>query len=270
LRDIATEAFYLPAERGARFCVLRGPAQAPRGAILHVHPFAEELNKSRRTVAEAARALARAGWAVLQVDLAGCGDSSGEFGEATWAEWVDDVARAGEWLKDRYGGVAWLWGLRAGCLVASDALARVAPASGVLLWQPVVSGKQHLTQFLRTKVAGEAIGSGANRATTQDLRDRIAKGEFVEIAGYAIHAALAEGLERAELRLAPDPRRIVWLEVASEPAALAPAAQARVAKFEERGIAVTAKAVAGEPFWQTTEIAECPALVARTVEVLGA
>lgn len=271
MRDIATEAFYLLAERGARFCVLRRPVGAVRGAVLYVHPFAEEMNKSRRAVAVAARAMAGAGWAVLQVDLFGCGDSAGEFGDATWSVWVDDVAQAGEWLKEKFGGVAWLWGLRAGCLVASEALPRVAPSNGVLLWQPVVSGKQHLTQFLRMKVAGSAIGSSADRTTTQALRDQIAGGEFVEIAGYTVNAALADGLERAELRMDPTPRRVVWLEVSSsEEPTMTPAAQARISRLNDGGINVESAAVKGEPFWQTTEIAECPALVARTVEAIGA
>lgn len=191
----------LPADGGQRFCILRRPAGAVRGAVLYVHPFAEEMNKSRRAVAVTARALASEGWAVLQPDLFGCGDSSGEFGEASWGAWVEDVARAGAWAAEHFGGVAWLWGLRAGCLVATEALPRVAPTSGILLWQPVVSGKQHLNQFLRMKVAGGAIGNAAERTTTQALRDRIARGEAVEVAGYAIGTGLAEGLERAELRL---------------------------------------------------------------------
>ncbi|MBK8384562.1 MAG: hypothetical protein IPL11_02315 [Candidatus Accumulibacter sp.] len=41
-------------------------------------------NKSWRIVPLQARALATAGYAVLQIDLMGCGDSSGDFGDATW------------------------------------------------------------------------------------------------------------------------------------------------------------------------------------------
>src|SRR5512133_1710196 len=95
------EAFYLPFAAGRRFCLLHAPdAAAPRrGAVVYVHPFAEEMNKSRRAVALQARALAQAGYAVLQIDLHGCGESSGDFGDATWASWIDDVVAACAWLE---------------------------------------------------------------------------------------------------------------------------------------------------------------------------
>ena len=38
------EAFFLPAEPGERFCLAHVPAGAPRGAIVYVHPFAEEMH----------------------------------------------------------------------------------------------------------------------------------------------------------------------------------------------------------------------------------
>src|SRR5262245_3855900 len=94
----APEVFFQPAvgRTGQRLYLHHRPRPeaAPRGTVLHVHPFAEEMNKSRRMAALHARALAGAGFEVLQVDLAGCGDSSGEFGDATWDDWVADVVDA--------------------------------------------------------------------------------------------------------------------------------------------------------------------------------
>ena len=79
------EAFFLDMEPGQRFCLFHPPAGTCRGAALYVPPFGEEMNKSRRMAALQARALAAAGFGVLQLDLYGCGDSSGEFAEARWA-----------------------------------------------------------------------------------------------------------------------------------------------------------------------------------------
>src|ERR1700750_2791898 len=95
--------FFLDDEAGGqRLCVLHGPqGDAVLGAMVYVHPFAEEMNKSRRMAALQARAFARAGHAVLQIDLLGCGDSSGDSGDATWEAWVDDVVRACAWIVDR-------------------------------------------------------------------------------------------------------------------------------------------------------------------------
>jgi len=44
------------------------------------------MNKSRRMVALQARALAGRGFAVLQMDALGCGDSAGDMQDATWAD----------------------------------------------------------------------------------------------------------------------------------------------------------------------------------------
>ena len=81
-----TESFFLPIDEGRngqRFCLFhRAHGDVTKGSILYIHPFAEEMNKSRRMAALQARALAKAGYAVLQLDLLGCGDSSGDFGDA--------------------------------------------------------------------------------------------------------------------------------------------------------------------------------------------
>ena len=73
--------FFFDADPGTRFSLYHAPnPQVPaRGAILYVHPFAEEMNNSRRMAALQARAFSALGFAVLQIDLFGCGDSCGDF-----------------------------------------------------------------------------------------------------------------------------------------------------------------------------------------------
>ena len=116
-----------PGPCGRRFALHHRPAGPPRGLVVYVHPFAEEMNKSRRMAALQSRALAEAGFAVLQVDLMGCGDSDGELLDASWAQWVGDVVFACGWLRQQYPHSGtdtvplWLWGLRAGALLAADA-----------------------------------------------------------------------------------------------------------------------------------------------------
>ena len=145
------DAFFQPApDGGQRLYLHHTPptGQVLKGAVLYIHPWAEEMNKSRRMAAMASRALAAQGWAVLQVDLLGCGDSSGDFGDATWQAWTDDVVRAAQWLTSRHPEAPlWLWGLRAGALlvgaagwappVISDTLARAL--SGMRAFNVVVS-----------------------------------------------------------------------------------------------------------------------------------
>jgi exosortase A-associated hydrolase 2 len=267
------EPFYLPTTRGRRFCVRHAPASAAAclGAIVYVHPFAEEMNKSRRMAALQSRALADAGWTVLQLDLFGCGDSDGDFGQADWQQWHSDVMDATTWLSERTGCRPALWGLRAGCLLACEVAKDLEPAPNLLIWQPVASGRQFLQQFLRLKVASQLFGdSPSERVGTSQLYDQLVLGNTVEVAGYALSTGLAMGLDAAEVAPPTTPANVAWLEVGPHlPAELTPAAQVRIQSWRAAGHRVAAKAVPGATFWQTQEIAECPELIEATLAAVA-
>lgn len=273
---VRSEAFYADlgsVERGRRFCIVHRPDGARlRGALVHVHAFADEMNKSRRVVSIAARALAARGWATVLIDLAGCGDDPGELKYATWDGWVNDALTAHRWASGRFAGPCWLWGLRAGCLIAAEAGARLDGAAPMLLWQPVLSGELHLTQFLRLRLASEAMGDRLDERTgPKALRAQLAEGTPVEIAGYLLNPDLAAGLDRAELKLDRQRAQVVVQEVSTDAdPRLAPATVARIAEVQSRGVAVDATAVTGPHFWRSIEIEECTALVDATVAALQA
>ena len=148
-RGLPFEPFFLPAARGERFCIFHPAMEDTRGAVLYVHPFAEEMNKSRHVAAVQSRALATSGFAVLQIDLFGCGDSSGEFRDSTWEIWREDVALGVRWLAQHAHRTIAIWGLRLGALLALDAARRCEPApAAFILWQPVLKGEALMTQFL--------------------------------------------------------------------------------------------------------------------------
>jgi uncharacterized protein len=260
----------------ARFCIYH-PAQAPlRGRVVHVHAFGEEMNKSRRMVAHQARALAATGFAVLQFDLLGCGDSAGDHGEATWSRWLADVVWAEGHLRKQAGCGSevplWLWGQRVGALLAAQAAAQLARTQGtmphLLFWQPTGSGKAALQQFLRLKAAAQLL-DGGGKGVTESLKRALAEGQPVEVAGYRLHPELAAGLEGASLS-PPDPSaRVVWLELSTtEPAELLPASRAAIERWRSAGWAVEAQALPGPAFWQTTEIEDAPALVPHGTQAL--
>ena len=266
------EPFFLPAgARGERFCIYHPAMGVPRGGIVYLHPFAEEMNKSRRMAALQSRRLAACGFAVLQIDLYGCGDSSGDFGDARWEFWKADAALAVEWLKQRAGGSIYLWGLRLGALLALDfAGGEPEGCAGFLLWQPVVNGEQFMTQFLRLRVAGEMIAAGTAKTGTQQLREGLKAGGQLEIAGYDIASGLAAAIDRLKLaELAPRDAPVHWFDVVPEAGRTPPPASSRVADaWRARGMKVDVHTVVGEPFWNTIEIAECSPLLDATVNAL--
>jgi len=270
----APEAFFLGAGASRRFaaCWRPAPTQVVRGTLLFVAPFAEEMNKSRRMVALAAAALAQRGFLTLRIDLRGCGDSAGLLAQAAWNDWIDDLVVAWSWLHDQAPGTPqWLWSLRAGALLAGAALPRLDAPAGLLLWQPVLSGKQHLTQFLRLRVAADAfaIADASPRTTTAALMQSLNAGAPVEVAGYHLPPAIALPLAAAELAAPPAVRDVVWLEVDPGAApAISPASATRIAQWQDAGERVRARALGGAPFWTTQEIEDCPALIEATVEAL--
>lgn len=270
------EPFFAPSDDGTpRFCIWHPPVGDVRGGVLHLHPFAEEMNKSRRMAAQQARALAQAGFGVLQFDLLGCGDSAGDFGDATWQAWLSDVAWAVRQLRSRAAAPAaplWLWGHRMGALLAAEGARRMVQAGEappqLLLWQPSGNGKTVLQQFLRLKAAAEMLEGGA-KGVTESLRRELANGRTVEVAGYRLHPELAAGLEASTLTPPPGPARAVWLEVAGGDAPeLLPASRAAIERWRAAAWQVDAAAVGGPAFWQTSEIEDAPALLARSTQAL--
>ncbi len=267
------EAFFLGSGAARRFAILWGPAQrdAVRGALLFVPPFAEEMNKSRRMVALTALALAARGFAVLRIDPRGCGDSAGRFEHARWSDWLDDLLLAWRWLRSRFGITPWLWSLRAGALLAHALLPRLDAAPNILLWQPVLSGRQHLTQFLRLRVAADAfaIAEPARRATTQSLMQTLTAGQPVEVAGYVLPPAVALPLAQSALSVPAAASAAVWIEVdAGDAPQLGAASAGCIARWREAGLTVVAQAVRGPAFWATQEIEDCPSLVDATVDAI--
>lgn len=273
----ASQAFFLPAssgDTGQRFCIFH-PAQGQlRGRVVYVHPFAEEMNKSRRMAAMQARALAAAGFSVLQIDLHGCGDSSGDFGDASWQGWIDDVVLAVAWLRDRDVAHAqaplWLWGLRAGCLLAAEAAAHVSEACNFLFWQPATAGKLLLQQFLRLKLASDML-SGNSKGLMDAMHQQLSQNQSLEIAGYTLAPALATGLEQSRLtpQHAAPTYRVEWFEVSSrDDAPLSPVAMQAQARWTDASYQLRSHSVQGPSFWQTTEIEDAPNLIAATTAAL--
>jgi exosortase A-associated hydrolase 2 len=261
------EPFFLEAGAGTRFCLFHRPPGDCRAGLVYIHPFAEEMNRSRRMAALAARALAAHGVAVLQIDLQGCGDSSGEFADARWDTWKGDVALASGWLRTRLGFDVGVWGLRLGALLALDyAHTATQPVDRLLLWQPVTSGAGFLTQFLRLLMARDMLQHEGAKGGTSALRTALHAGETIEIAGYELPPALAQAIDRIEAAPLTPPCPVHWLEVAATPERPVSPAAARIASsWRERGVDLKLEVANGQPFWTTQEITECQQLVEATV-----
>jgi len=270
--EVDTEPFFLGSGAERRFCLFHRPAGTCRGAVLYVPPFAEELNRTRRMAALGARRLAAHGHGVLQIDLYGTGDSAGDFADARWDLWKQDLDSGAAWLHARLDGPLTLWGLRLGALLALDhARTTSIPLAPMLLWQPVAAGATYLTQFLRLRTANAMLGEdAAAQSGTKALRAALQAGETLEIAGYDLTPELAQAIDALP---APDvltpPVPVHWFEVLGAPGQMPAPAAARVrTAWEARGTPLHLHTVTGSPFWATTAVSTCPALLDATVRAI--
>lgn len=260
-------AFFLDGAAGKLFCTgtLHPHTRTPRRKLLILPPFAEEMNKSRHILAALAAAIGEAGHDVLMPDLYGTGDSTGDFSEATLEIWRADIDVAIERLDP--GDGLELIGLRAGALLAADTLVRHKVRSMTLL-QPLADGRQQLTQMLRLRLAGGLMGGGEKETATQ-LKQRLASGECLEIAGYGLSAQLAADLETLTLAevLPAGVEYIRWIEVAPQPdRSLMPVSQRIIDSWRENGAVIDGTVIVCDQFWATQEIAPCRRIVDETMK----
>lgn len=273
---IPFEPFFLDGAAGPLFAVhYRSEATgARRRGIVYLPPFAEEMNRARRMAALQARALAASGCSVLLLDPFGTGDSGGDFRDARWEIWQDDVARAVAWLRARDCDTVTLLGLRLGALLALEcAASRPQTIERVILWQPVLRGEQMMTQFLRLRLAADLAATRTGGENTAALRRQLAEGSQIEIAGYTLNHALVaaiDGLKLAELGLrCPVP--IDWIEIGgTTDRAPSPAHQQIVARWSQSEVKFALHRAVGEPFWALQETTLAPSAIALTTGLFEA
>jgi exosortase A-associated hydrolase 2 len=172
-------------ERSRRLFGLYTPAHATggraRGAVLCA-PWGAEYLRAHRSMAQLGKWLGEAGVHVLRFDYHGTGDSAGDMGEARIDGWMEDVQTAIDELKDTAGlQRVTLVGLRLGATLAARAAAkRRRDVDGLVLWDPVVSGREHLAelralhaQTLRTRGlsdgASELLGFPMTETLVRDI-----------------------------------------------------------------------------------------------------
>lgn len=282
MADLLPDAFFLPVRGGSLFCLYHAP-QGPvlRGRVLHLHPFAEELNTCRRISAQFARALASAGFAVLQFDMYGCGDSEGDFGEVTWAKWLSNAhdalaelnRRACEHTCTPDTGSLWLWGVRSGALLAADMLQDTQAPSNLLWWQPVVSGQQVLQQWLRLDAAKEWLSKDKPRQEgTPTLSEQLKRGQDVHVGGYCITPDLAHDLSHVQLTAraphTPPHGQLVCLELSPSSAPPSPGVTRHMALWQTLGWHANAQSITCNAFWQQFSDTDASDLISASLAAL--
>jgi len=258
--------FYLPGVAGNLFSIYypRSESAPDGGDILYVPPFAGEMLNSRNLISAVSRKLTSLGFGVLSVDLYGSGDSAGDFADARWELWKNDLATAVRWLEEQGRERLSLWGLRMGCQLALDFAAQASSDfQDIFLWQPVLSGESMLDEFVRMNFAGD---DDIGRVATRDQRQKLAMGESVEIGGYCLAAELIRAIDKLEILSLGNSvsRPIHWTEISRNVDQRTDSVRLQIVENWRKSAAqvYTHKAMAG-PFWFFPYCADDASLVAR-------
>ncbi|MEP9410009.1 MAG: alpha/beta hydrolase [Candidatus Brocadia sp.] len=178
------EAFFFGNEGSRLFAVLHRPESIKeRKGIIFCHPFGEEKQYSYRVFVRFARELCDMNFYVLRFDCLGYGDSQGNFEDATLETYVDDTVKAVDLLKGRLGieKIA-LLGLRLGGTVAAMAAER-SRTERLILWFPVVNGREYLGELIKTRILAELINKMPSRSQNGIIEEIETTGG-ADIGGY--------------------------------------------------------------------------------------
>lgn len=253
---------------GERFFTLQfRPVSEPLAHVVYVPPLAEEMNRCRALVAEQARSFARAGYACTLVDFVGTGDSDGELAKVGLDDWYANLDTTMATLQSEEPLPLTLWGMRLGSLFALDFAARSAmEIRNLLLWQPVTAGKMYVTQVLRQRVASLMVKE-LPAETTKEIRQRLADGNAVEIAGYTFGGKLLEDIEAIDLGEMSGlcSERVYWLEHVLEEGKEPGVAAARaIEQLRAQNNTIEVHTFCDPQIWQIHERDEAPQLLAAT------
>ncbi len=162
--------------------------------VLLVHPFMEERQDAHPFLRSISIALRARGFASLRPDLYGCGDSEGDWSDATVDHWLDDLAAAAAHLR-REAGVRHvaLVGLRYGAALAAAAAPRVE-ANALCLIAPVLRGREYVMEVLRAYIAAEMVLNKKAGVSRDVLMQRLDEGASVNLFGYDFTPAQRDGM----------------------------------------------------------------------------
>lgn len=266
-----TIAEFLPTEDGDLFVLRFAPVESPRGSVVFVPPFAEEMNRCRHMISRQARRLAERGVTAIVFDLFGTGDSGGSFGDASWPAWQRNLAQIVDYARRHSAAPVWLLGVRLGALLALDVLgARRCSIDGLLMWNPIVSGSTYMNQFLRLRLIASMMDTERPKETLKDLHAMLEADGALEVAGYRVTKGLLDSVSPLSLReLMAGAPRIRWMELAAAEGQSLPLPVTKAAQHAaDRGMDFSLYTVHGPQFWATQELAVAPSLLDATCEEL--
>jgi alpha/beta superfamily hydrolase len=182
------EFFYFKNISGKNlFGAIHYPEEKSSKGILICHPLFEEKLHVHRVLVDFSRLLSSAGFNVMRFDYFGEGDSDGQFEEATVESRLSDINSALDTFKKKtpIRKIA-LLGVRFGATLASLYAETEKEINVLVLWAPILRGKDYLRQLLRMNLTHQVVVYKKVVRTREDLIRGLDEGKKVNVEGYEI------------------------------------------------------------------------------------
>lgn len=243
------QGHFLNSAHGKLFITQTGEIKG-NTAILCLPPIMDEMNMSRAVIAKQCQYLSAQGYPSFVLDYFGCGDSEGEFEQAHFSIWLENIVTASYWLEQQGINRLIIFAYRFSALLAGasqDYLLKNTNLKAQVLFKPVLDGKTYLNQLNRLKKAQTLLTQPNAPDTNKSMEN--------EIAGYTISADLIESIELLNLK----PSSI------SVPTTCVELASSRVSLSTQKLVNASDSIVSAEPlacpaFWQVPEVFDVPSL----------
>jgi len=271
LSGIETPMF-LASEGRRIFAVWHQPAadagKVTDTAFVFCPPFAEEEKCCHRAFVDMARKLCSRGHPVLRIQYRGCGDSEGDFGDFSCADWEQDINNALAFLRRQGRPRLGLLGLRLGASLAGRVAESTGDVQNLILWEPIVNGRQYMSLNLRRKLLRRMLtdkeggeSPPASQATMTDGRTGI------DFEGYWISAEMQTQI--GEIDLIADAKRFrgeVLLTQISSQSSPGKTIRSLEDRYASAGASVAVEAVVEQPIWNLLDLFHPTQLIDSTID----
>ncbi len=247
-----------------------------KNLVILIPPFAEEMNKSRKIFSSFQHHLSSNKYRTVLFDLFGTGDSQGEFSDATWLLWQQNLIDIIKYVFEQYPEVRINFvALRTGALLLNNSLHQLpkylsSAIHQIHYWNPVFNATQFVNQFLRLKLTGDIMRENGEKLTTKTLRQQLLKQGTMEVAGYQLSAELVEEFEQADASLPKlDNLHIIHFYEISSSAKITSALSNYISKLQEHHYQIETHSLTGPKFWVSQEICISQPLIDLTTSHMG-
>ena len=219
--------------------------------LVFCHSLGIEHMVTQRMGVLGARVAANAGFAALRYDSRAHGDSAGDPGDVTLADLVDDACAAADYARELSGASRIIWvGVRFGCFIAAEAIARRDDAAALALWEPLHQGDDYFRAAVRTMLFCQLAQGERPSTTSDDLLKTLETGGVQPIVGTYIYHPLYRTAHAADLirSLQNWGGDTLIAQVQRRPALSAKNERLR-SEIQQRGGKVTVALIGPEPAW---------------------